>query len=215
MLPLNHPKSAFHVWGNHQMVSHLVAPRNLCLSLPVSPGGLAAWFSEVSSHCWMWLLGHSAILCPQSHGETTGGKRTPFCQPVTLSTPILLWIGYEWVLLHPRRLSHTQPLATFSETGYFWPSERPGSNTNGGPPKNGLWVATRFFKRRKRTQNFLTFCYLPVSCSSLLSPSDFLDELYANFYIHMISRKGFWGSLLPRSVFYIQKPEGSKTVLIF
>ena len=45
--------------------------------------------NAVSQQYW----GHSAILCPQSHGETTGGKRTPFCQPVTLSTPILLWIG--------------------------------------------------------------------------------------------------------------------------
>ena len=30
-----------------------------------------------------------AILCCQSHGEATGGKGTPFCQPVTLSSPIL------------------------------------------------------------------------------------------------------------------------------
>ena len=50
---------------------------------------LAAWFSEVSSDCWMWLLGRSAILYPQSHGETTRGTGTSFCQPVTLSTRIL------------------------------------------------------------------------------------------------------------------------------
>ena len=50
MLPLSHPKSAFHISGNRQMVSHLVAPRNLCLSLPGSHGALAARFSAVTSH---------------------------------------------------------------------------------------------------------------------------------------------------------------------
>ena len=49
MLPLSHPKSAFLVAGNHQTVSHLVAPRNLCLSLPRSDGALAARFSGVTS----------------------------------------------------------------------------------------------------------------------------------------------------------------------
>ena len=71
------------------MVSHLVAAGNLCFSLPVSPDGLAAGFSAVTSHCGTRLLGHLAILCHQSLGETTGEKGTPFCQPVTLSTPIL------------------------------------------------------------------------------------------------------------------------------
>ena len=36
MLPLSHPKSAFHISGNHQMVSHLVAPRNLSFSARVT-----------------------------------------------------------------------------------------------------------------------------------------------------------------------------------
>ena len=63
--------------------------QGICLSLPVSPGGLAAGFSVVTSHCVTRLLGHSAILCHQSLGETTGEKGTPFCQPVPLSTPIL------------------------------------------------------------------------------------------------------------------------------
>ena len=87
MLPLSRPKRAFLVSGNHESVSHLAAPGNLCLSLPVSPGGFAAGLSQVLSHCWTRLL--AAILCCQSHGEATGGKGTPFCQPVTLSSPIL------------------------------------------------------------------------------------------------------------------------------
>ena len=60
------------------MVSHQVAAGNLCLSLPVSPDDLAAGFSAVTSHCGTRLLGHSAILCHQSLGETTGEKRDAF-----------------------------------------------------------------------------------------------------------------------------------------
>ena len=45
MLPLSHPKSAFHVSGNLQTVSHPGAPMNLCLSLSRSHAALAAWFS--------------------------------------------------------------------------------------------------------------------------------------------------------------------------
>ena len=45
MLPLSHPKSAFHVSGNLQTVSHPGAPGNLCLSLSRSHAALAAWFS--------------------------------------------------------------------------------------------------------------------------------------------------------------------------
>lgn len=74
MLPLSHSKSAIHVSGNHQTVSHLVAPGHLCLSLPVSPGGFAAGFSQVSSHCWMRLLGRSATLCV-SHTERPLGEK--------------------------------------------------------------------------------------------------------------------------------------------
>ena len=74
MLPLSHPKSAFHISGNHQMVSHLVAPGSLCLFLPVSPGGLAAGFSEVFSLCRMRLLGHLAILCVSYTERSLGEK---------------------------------------------------------------------------------------------------------------------------------------------
>ena len=63
MLPLSHPKSAFHVSGNCQTVSHPVAPRNLCFLCP-SHCALAAWFSEVTSHCWTQLLGWLAIFLP-------------------------------------------------------------------------------------------------------------------------------------------------------
>ena len=62
-------------------------------SLPGSHGTLAEQFSGVTSHCPMHLLGWSAILCHQSQGEITGTKEMPFCQLVTLSTPILWHAG--------------------------------------------------------------------------------------------------------------------------
>ena len=50
------------------------------------------------------------------------------------------------------------------------------------------------------------------------SPSDFLDNPYSTFpipiwYLLLETRKGFWGSLWSRSFSYIQKLEGSKTLL--
>ena len=57
------------------MVSHLVAPGNLCLSLPGSHDTLAARFSGITSHCRMRLLGRLAILCHQLHGDVTETKR--------------------------------------------------------------------------------------------------------------------------------------------
>ena len=52
----------------------------------------------------------------------------------------------------------------------------------------------------------------------LPSPSDFLDDPCSTFPIHiwyllLETRKGFWVSLWSRSFSYIQKPEGSKTLL--
>ena len=111
--------------------------------------------------------------------------------------------------------SHTQPLSTFSETGYLSAFKRPGSKTNRGPPKMASEWLTRFCQKTGKDSE-CPYILLPACLLSLsLSPSDFLDDLYVTFYIPMISRKGFWGSLLPKSVFYIQKPEGSKTVLTF
>ena len=106
MLPLSHPKSTFHISGNRQKVSHLVAPRNLCLSLPRSHGALAlyffAWITWCLSH--MVLRGHLSLsdmtvgvvghFCAISCTETSlRQKGTPFCQSVTLSAPILWHIG--------------------------------------------------------------------------------------------------------------------------
>ena len=91
-MPLSHPKSAFHLSGNHQTMSHLAAPGNVCV--PRSHGALAAWFSGVTSHfrrdCW-----GSWPFCAISHTEITGTKGTTFCQPVTLSTPFsaIGWVG--------------------------------------------------------------------------------------------------------------------------
>ena len=56
----------------------------------------------------------------------------------------------------------------------------------------------------------MSSCCLPVSCPPL-SPSGFLDDPYLTFHTHMISRKGFWDSLLSKSFSYIQKPEGSQS----
>ena len=86
VLPLSHPKSAFHLSGNRQTVSHLVAPRNLCLSLPgnsctVLRGHLPLLDATVGT------VGH---FCAFSCTEVSlRQKGTPFCQLVTLSAPLL------------------------------------------------------------------------------------------------------------------------------
>ena len=75
MLPLSHPKHSFHVSGKHQTVSHLTAPGNLCLSLPVSPGGFAAGLSQVLSHCWTRL---GSRFVPSVARRGHWGKRDSF-----------------------------------------------------------------------------------------------------------------------------------------
>ena len=108
-------------------------------------------------------------------------------------------------MVHLGSLSQTHPLATFSETGEFWPCKRPGPNTNWGTckkwPLNGMLA---FAKSRERTQNFLMFSpSWPQSESGfealmpqvyqlppcLLPPSVSLHQI--SFHIHMLSRKGF------------------------
>ena len=66
-----------------------------------------------------------------------------------------------------------------------------------------------------RDSCLMSFSCLPISWPLCLSPSDFLDQSFWTYHIRMLSRKGFGGSLWSRSFFYIQKPEGSKTVLTF
>ena len=104
----------------------------------------------------------------------------------------------------------------------------------GDPKKWPLNGTLAFAKSRERTQNFLMFspswpsvrirtwgthhaaCVFllpPYLLSPSVSPSDFLDDPYLTFHIHIISRKGFWGSLWSRSFSYIQKPKGLKTLL--
>ena len=98
--------------------------------------------------------------------------------------------------------SHTQPLSTFSETGYLSAFKRPGSKTNRGPPKMASEWLTRFCQKTGKDSE-CPYILLPACLLSLsLSPSDFLDDLYVTFYIHMISRKGFWGSLWSRFLLY-------------
>ena len=77
------------------------------------------------------------------------------------------------------------------------------------------------FMALRRNLDLRDSCHMCLSVASLspvalyLSPSDFLDDSYLTFHIHMTSRKEFWGSLWFRSFSYFQKPEGSKTLLTF
>ena len=115
------------------------------------------------------------------------------------------------------------------------PSHPPHSCAMGDPKKWPLKGTLAFAKSSERTQNLLTFSpsgpsvgirvsgthatCLPVASLSpvplCLSPSGFLDDPYSTFHAHMISWRGFWGSLWSRSFSYIQKPEGSKALLTF
>ena len=45
----------------------------------------------------------------------------------------------------------------------------------------------------------VSFCCLPISCPSLSLSIRFPDDAYSTFQFHVISRKGFWGSLWSRS----------------
>ena len=179
-------------------------------------------------------VGTVAHFCAISSTEMSlRQKEMAFCQSVTLSTPILWHIGKGWALIYLRRLSQTHSLATFSETRKFWPCQRPGPSTNWGTQKTWPLNGTlAFAKSRARTQNFFTSCpswpsvrirvsgthATCLSVASLspvplcLSPSDFPDDPYLTFHIHMKknSRKEFWGSLWSRSFSYFQKPVGSK-----
>ena len=101
------PKTAFHISGNHQMVSHLVVSQNLSLFYLFLP----RWHGALAAQCLSWILyilsltfcdllllldvnlRQSSILVLQSHGEITGTKGRTFCHLVTLSTPILWHIG--------------------------------------------------------------------------------------------------------------------------
>ena len=238
MLPLSHLKSSFHVSGNHQTVSHPVAPGNLCRSLPRSHGALAAQFSGVTSYCWMRLLGWSAIFVPLVAQRDHWGKREAFLSVGDSQRPHYMADRLRVGSSTSQEPLSDSPLATFSETGRFWPSKRPGSNTNWKTPalKKKKWPLNgtlAFSKSRERTQNFLMFSPswpsvrilvwgTHASCLSVASLppvplclflSDFLDNLYSTFHIQMIYRKRFWGSLWSRSFSDIQKSEGSKTPL--
>ena len=85
--------------------------------------------------------------------------------------------------------------------------------------KDSEFLYVQSFMALSQNLDLRDSCRMCLSVASLspvpicLSPSDFLDNLYSTFHIHTISRKGFWGSLWSRSFSYIQKPEGSKTLL--
>ena len=91
MLPLSHPKSTLHVSGSLQMVSHPTAPRNL--SLPGSHAALAAWLSGVTSHCWMRLLGGSAIFVPLVAWRDDWDKRDAFLSAGDSRCPRSMVVG--------------------------------------------------------------------------------------------------------------------------
>ena len=147
MLPLNHPKSVFHVSGNHQTVSHLVAPRNVCLPgshgvlasqfchmVPqLSHGTLAACFSGAASHfgcnCW-----DSWPFCAISHTERSLGPKGQ-CQPVILSTPFYGRQARSGFWYIPGASLKLTPVCTLRSWKILtlkkaWP------NTNWGSPQN-------------------------------------------------------------------------------
>ena len=146
-------------------------------------------------------------MLPQSHpknGFHVSGTRQMVSHPVA---PRNLYVLGASLRLTP--WLHSQKLEN------FYPAEDLAPVQTGGPkkktwPLNGTLA---FAKSRGRTQNFLTFCCLPVSCPPL-SPSDFLDDPYSTFHIHMTSWKEFWGSLWSRSFPILKKPEGSKTNIL-
>ena len=87
MLPLSHPKSSFHVSGNHQMVNHPGAPGNLgpslpavtwCLSCPVLRGHLSLSDTTVG------MVGH---FCAVSHTERSLGQKGRLSVSRRLSVP--------------------------------------------------------------------------------------------------------------------------------
>ena len=119
MLPLSHPKSSFHVSGNHQTVSHPVAPGNLCRSLPRSHGALAAQFSGVTSYCWMRLLGRSAIFVPLVAQRDHWGKRDAFLSAGDSQRPHYMADRLRVGSSTSQEPLSDSPLATFSETGRF------------------------------------------------------------------------------------------------
>ena len=92
VLPLTHPRVPSTFQGTaKQWVARLLLGI-LCLSLPGSHGASAAGFSGITSHCRTGLLSRLAIV-PLFARRDHWGKRSPFCQPVTLSTPILWQVG--------------------------------------------------------------------------------------------------------------------------
>ena len=166
MLPLSHPKSAFHVSGNHQVVSHLVAPRNLSFSARVT-----WWFScmvlsglllTVGCDCWdtppfcalVARIDHwekrdaflSASDSQYSHSMVGRLRVGSVTSQEALSYSVLGYILRNWKLLTLQKA-----WLQYKQNHQKW-------------PLNGT---LSFCKRRERTQNFLTFCCLPVSCPSL------------------------------------------------
>ena len=173
MLPLSHPKRAFLVSGNLESVSHLAAPGNLCLSLPVSPGGFAAGLSQVSSHCWTRLLGPRPghfVLSVERRDHW--GKRDSFLSASDSSVCPFYgrWAksGFSYIpggslmldpWLHSQKLGNVDPPKGLAPVQTGDPQKWPLSGTPG------------FARGREKTQNFLAFCCLPVSCPLCLSPS--------------------------------------------
>ena len=90
------PTSAFQSQMMNRTSLLVLVLRGLLGFLELTHGALAAQFPGVTSHHQTWLLGQSAILCRYLHGEITGTKGMPFCQPMTLRTPILCMQAKSW-----------------------------------------------------------------------------------------------------------------------
>ena len=229
VLPLSHPKSAFRVSGNRPVVSHPAAPWDLYLSLPRSRGALAERFSEVTSHSCTRLLGRSAIFVPIVARRRHWDKKERLFASRWLSVTLFYGIeakdGFWYVLGASLRFTpwlHSQKLENFDLAKVLAPIQ------TGGPPQMASERHTSFCQKQGKDSEFpygpsfriwiwgtqATCVFLPPYLLPSLSLSiRFPRQHLPNFHIHIISRKEFWGSLWSRSFSYIQKPEGSKTLL--
>ena len=172
MLPLSHPKRAFLVSGNLESVSHLAAPGNLCLSLPVSPGGFAAGLSQVSSHCWTRLLGPRPghfVLSVERRDHW--GKRDSFLSASDSQFARSMVGGLRVGSLTSQDALSYSTLGSILRNWEMLTLQKAWLLYKWGTPQKWLLSGPGFARGREKTQNFLAFCCLPVSCPLCLSPS--------------------------------------------
>ena len=127
MLPLNHPKSAFHVSGNRQLETY---PLVLGISLfSVSPflshmvGALASWFT-LRGHLSLLdaTVGMASHLVPLVEWRAHWDKKDAFESTSDSQYPHYTAYRLKMDTGMSRSLPQTHLLATFSGTGKIWKS---------------------------------------------------------------------------------------------